>query len=256
MKNVIVAVKGRTLLNIAALLLSIVMLTVSLRIGGSAQVFYGKASRKIPIYKVATEEKKIALTFDAAWGADKTKSIVDILESYGYKGTFFLVGFWTQKFPDMVKYIDEHGFEIGTHSSTHPKMSTLSKDAIRNELSASSKLITDITGKAVKVFRPPFGDYSDPVIDTASELQLSTVQWSIDSLDWKELGKQPLIDRVIPKISAGDIILFHNNSKYILEALPAILDYIKEHNFQPVTVSDLIYTENYTIDSNGIQRKN
>ena len=85
----------------------------------------------------------------------------------------------------MVAEINNRGFEIGTHSSTHPQMSKLSADKCREELSVSSKKIFDITGKPVRLFRPPFGDYNNQLLTTASSLGLYTIQWSIDSLDWK-----------------------------------------------------------------------
>ena len=99
-----------------------------------------KVNKKLPVYSVE-DDTKVALTFDAAWGADKTKQIVDICKEYNVRATFFLVGFWVDKYGDMVKYIDTNGFEIGTHSNTHPDMAKLSKDAIEKELDKSMELI-------------------------------------------------------------------------------------------------------------------
>jgi len=116
--------------------------------------------KMIPIYCVDTEEKKIAISFDAAWGSDKTEDILSILKEHNVKTTFFLVAFWVDKYPDMVKRIDEEGHEIGNHSATHPNMSKLSEEKIREELTITSNKIEAITGKKVTLFRPPFGDYS------------------------------------------------------------------------------------------------
>ena len=91
----------------------------------SQTVFFGYTERKVPIYSVQTNEKKVALTFDAAWGADKTSKIVEILKENDILGTFFLVGFWSERYQDKIKEIDNAGFDIGSHSNTHPKMSTL-----------------------------------------------------------------------------------------------------------------------------------
>lgn len=222
---------------------------------GAEAVYLGYAYKKVPIYKVDTQEKKVALTFDAAWGADKTKQIVDTVKSKGANATFFLVSFWVDKYPEMVKYIDDNGLEIGTHSATHPKMSQLSKEQMQTELSSSAKKIEDITGKKVTIFRPPFGDYNNALIETADALSLKTIQWSIDSLDWKDLGAQNLYDRVVGKAAAGDIILCHNNSTYILEALPRIIDELQSKGYQLVTVSELIYHDGYEIDAAGTQKK-
>ena len=159
-------------------------------------VFFGYSERKVPIYSVKMNEKKVALTFDAAWGADKTSKIVNILKEQNVGGTFFLVGFWSEKYQDKIKEIDAAGLDIGTHSNTHPKMSTLSKEKISEELTISSKLISDVTGKPVRFFRPPYGDYNDTLLLEAEKLGLQTIQWNIDSLDWKGLTALEILNRV------------------------------------------------------------
>lgn len=213
------------------------------------------ATRKIPIYCVDRQDKSIALTFDAAWGADKTKQILDVCDKYNVKVTFFLVGFWTEKYPELVKEIADRGHAIGTHSETHPKMTGLSAAKQQTELVSSVKKITDITFKDVKIFRPPFGDYDNSVIETATSLGLSTIQWSVDSLDWKGISAVQIADRVL-KASAGDIILCHNNSDHIVEALPVILQGFLDRGFTFATVEDLIYYEDFYIDHTGRQIKN
>lgn len=222
----------------------------------SQSVFFGYTERKVPIYSVKTTEKKVALTFDAAWGADKTSKIVEILENNGICGTFFLVGFWSEKYQDKIKEIHEAGFDIGTHSETHPKMSTLSAAKIQEELISSCKKITDVTGEQVRFFRPPFGDYNDTLLDVASSLNLQTIQWNIDSLDWKGLTANQMLDRVKSGLTNGSIILFHNNSDNIIEALPLIINYIKQEGYKMVKLSELVYEKNYFVDNNGIQKLN
>ena len=112
--------------------------------------------RKLPIYSVHTKENKVAISFDAAWGADKTIDIMNKCDEYGVKATFFLVGFWIEKYPDMVRTIYNRGFEIGIHSNTHPDMTKLSRSEIRNELSTNISLVEEITGMKPKLFRPPY----------------------------------------------------------------------------------------------------
>ncbi len=244
--------------KIICILVIILFCTVSffeaLSLNTDVQAFsYGK--NKKPIYCVDTSEKKVAISFDAAWGADKTKQILDILDSYEVHATFFLVGFWIEKYPEMVKEIDNRGYEIGNHSQNHPKMTELSKEQMKNEITSVNDKIYDLIGKKTDVFRPPFGDYNDTVITAMEELDMHTIQWSIDSLDWKELGKQALIDRVLKKVKNGDIILFHNNAKYTPEALPVILEELQKRGFSVCSVSELIYKENYSVDIQGIQKK-
>ena len=246
-------IKSKTIAFLLALIITAVLLAVSIDGVNAAGVYFGYANRKVPIYYVDTNEKQVAISFDAAWGADKTQGIVDILKEFGAGATFFLVGFWTDKYPDMVKMIDQSGLEIGTHSNTHPDMAKLSADQIKQELETSMKLITDITGKDVKVFRPPYGSYNNTLIDTASSLGLKTIQWDVDTLDWKGLSGEEICQRVINNVKNGSIILCHNNSDHILEALPLILDRLQKQGYKITSVSDLIYPDNYKIDRNGMQ---
>lgn len=211
------------------------------------------AEKKKPIYCVETSENKIAISFDAAWGADNTQRIMDILEAYKVNATFFLVGFWVDKYPEMVKEIDARGFEIGNHSENHPQMSKLSCEQMRAEILSVNEKIKAITQKTPTVFRPPYGDYCDGLIDTLNSEKMYCIQWSIDSLDWKEFGRQELVKRVLKNIKAGDIILFHNNAKYTPEALPEILESILSQGFSVCSVGELIHKEGYFVDNLGIQ---
>ena len=140
-------IKSRTIKIFFVMLAVVILLCISFEGGACAQVWFGSSSRLVPIYRVDTQEKQVAISFDAAWGADKTQEIIDILKEYDASATFFLVGFWIDKYPDMVKAIDEAGLEIGTHSNTHPDMVKLDKTTIKNELTTSMEKITEITGK-------------------------------------------------------------------------------------------------------------
>ena len=241
---------------VAVLACLLIVLTAVLYSVGNGDAPAAALAAKKPVYSVDTKAKKVAVSFDAAWGADKTDGIMDILDSKGANATFFLVGFWVDKYPDKVKSIAERGFEIGNHSANHPRMTKLTQEQMKLELAAVNDKIKELTGTAPTVFRPPFGDYNDAVVQTVNDMSMHCIQWSIDSLDWKELGVQDMIDRTVKKVKAGDIILFHNNSKYILDALPAILDSLIKQGYQIVSVSELIYTENYSVDNNGVQHKN
>ena len=170
--------------------------------------------------------------------------------------TFFTVEFWTKKYPEYVKKIDEAGHDIGTHSATHPYMSKLNKETIIKELETSSAAITAITGKKVEVFRPPYGDYNNLLIETAYEKGLYPIQWDVDSLDWKNLSAKEIESRVLGKIKNGSIVLFHNNGLHTAEALPAIIKGAKEKGYEFVKISDLIYRENFSMAADGSQIKN
>lgn len=251
----ILCIKSKTLLKMTLGCLAVLVLSAIVMLTNIGTIYFGYAYRLVPIYSVDTSEKKVALTFDAAWGSDKTEKIIETLEAEGIRGTFFLVGFWIEANEKLVKRIDEAGFDIGTHSSTHPKMSTLSETQMNTELEGSMKLITKITGKPVKFFRAPFGDYNDTLLKVAGNLGLKTIQWDVDSLDWKGLSAQQIFERVKASVKSGSIILCHNNSDHILEALPLIISYLKSEGYTPVTMSELVYSDNYVVDNNGLQKK-
>lgn len=231
------------------------MLLLSINFYGvpAASVYLGYAPRLIPIYNVETDKKQIALTFDSAWGADKTTSIISTLKSYGVTATFFLVGFWAEDYPDMVKALDDAGIEIGTHSNTHPDLTTLSSAQISLELTTSINTIKNVTGKDISLFRAPYGAYNNNLLTITNNLGLKTIQWDVDTLDWKGISGVEICERVMSRVKNGSIILCHNNSDHILDALPLMLERLIQEKYELVHVSDLIYADNYTIDHTGKQ---
>ena len=250
-----ITVGKKSLITVVSLAIAGIILACTLGVTSTAAVFFGKSSRKIPVYgvEVKGERQVIALTFDAAWGADKTQGIIDTMKKYDAKGTFFLVGFWLDKFEKETKAIAEAGFDIGNHSRNHLNMPKLSDDEIRAEIEYVNDRVNELTGIKPTYFRAPFGDYSDRLMSAIEELDMVGVQWSIDSLDWKGLSAKEIFNRVVPKAKSGDIVLFHNNSDHVLDALPLVLSALKEQGFEFVTLSELVATEGYTIDNNGIQ---
>lgn len=249
-------INSRPFKILACVMVALVVMSMAVYKSTSASVYMGYAERKLPIYGVETDKKEIAITFDAAYGSDETVKIINILKEKNVTATFFLVGFWVDKYPDLVKTLDSSGIEIGTHSNTHPYMSKLSASQMQAELQTSVDKIKNITGKDVTLFRPPYGDYNDTLVTVAENMNIRPIQWSVDSLDWKGLDTSQMMARITPNVENGSIILFHNNSDHIVEALPVIIDTLTEQGYTLVHVSDLIYHENYTIRNDGIQVKN
>ena len=219
-------------------------------------VFYGGNFRKLPIYYVKTDEKKVAISFDCAWGVDYTDKLLDTMAAENVRCTFFAVEFWSAKYPEYLKKIADAGHEIGTHSATHPYMSKLDKAAIIKELNSSKEIIEKTTGKKVDLFRPPYGDYDDLLIETATELGLYTIQWSVDSLDWKNLSANEIKNRVLKKVKNGSIVLFHNQGLHTHEALSDIIRELKTQGFEFVPIGELIYRDNYIMGADGAQIPN
>ena len=211
--------------------------------------------RQLPVYGVGREDDRIALTIDAAWDADKTPFILDTLDKYNVKATFFLCGIWVKQYPDFVKEISKRGHEIGNHSLTHPHMARMDAIAIQKELSDLDDMLEELTGKRSTLFRPPFGEYNDTVIRAAHEAGYEVIQWSRDTVDWKaDRRAQPILDGVLKKLQSGDIILCHNNGYKIETYLPVLIETAQQKGFRFVTVSELLLSGETSIDNNGIQQ--
>lgn len=209
-----------------------------------------------PIYCVDTAEPKVAISFDATWGSEFTGQLLDTLDKYNVKTTFFLVNIWLDKYPEVAQEILRRGHEIGMHSATHPDFKTLSEEGIKKELQDNYNKIVEITGFKPILFRPPFGSYNNSLITIANNMGIHVVQWNVDSLDWKDLSKQEIFKRVTGKVKNGSIVLFHNNGKHTAAALGPILENLQGRGFKVVPVSELIYKEDYYVDVNGVQRRN
>lgn len=209
--------------------------------------------RELPVYCVEREDSVITVSFDASWGGDQTMRILDILDEYNAKATFFLVGIWVDKYPELVKAIHDRGHEIGNHSDTHPHMSKLSNAQIRQELKGMSDKVETLIGVRPTLFRPPYGDYDNEVVTVSRAEGYEVVQWSVDSLDWKNKGVDDLIRRATKNVQKGDIILFHNDSKYILDALPTILKTYQQQGLTMIPAGDILLEGETTIDVQGRQ---
>ncbi|MBQ7957878.1 MAG: polysaccharide deacetylase family protein [Clostridia bacterium] len=209
--------------------------------------------RLLPIYCVDTQKKYVALTFDAAWGNEDTQQLIDTLKKHNAKATFFLVGSWVDKYPESVRALSKAGHSIQNHSDTHPNMPQLSKEGMRQEITLCNEKIRRITNKTPSLIRPPFGDYSNSLIETVNDLGMYTIQWDVDSLDWKDLSADEIYNRVINKVQNGSIVLFHNAALNTPEALDRILETLTKEGYEFVTVEKLIYKTNYTIDHTGKQ---
>ena len=232
----------------AVLLGGALLLGSGLAYAADAEEVWWSGARSLPVYSVERTDNRIAISFDCAWGTDHTDAILSCLEETGVRATFFMVQFWAEKYPDYLKKIDEAGHEVGTHSATHSYMSRLSEGEIRAELESSSAAIT-----AVTLFRPPYGDYDDLLIDTCNDMGILPVQWDVDSLDWKDLSAADIAQRIVPRVKSGSIILCHNNGLHTAEALPIVIDALRAKGFEFVPIGELVYRENYTIDATGRQ---
>lgn len=164
--------------------------------GDSATMDYNVNGRELPIYCVDTEEKKIALSFDAAWGNEDTAELLAILEEHNLKVTFFMTGGWVESYPEDVKAILAAGHDLGNHSENHKNMSELSDAEKKEEIMSVHQKVQEITGYEMFLFRPPYGDYDNALIDVLKDCEYYPIQWDVDSLDWKNEGVDELLETV------------------------------------------------------------
>lgn len=212
-------------------------------------------NRELPIYSVDTQDKKISISFDAAWGNEDTQEILSILSKHNIHATFFMTGGWVESYPEDVKAIAAAGHDLGNHSEHHKEMSKLTASEIEEEIMSVHNKVRELTGKEMILFRPPYGDYDNDVVKTASSLNYYTIQWSVDSLDWKNYGIDSIIKTVCEHKDMGNgaIILCHNGAKYTAQALDILLTRLEEKGYQFVPISELIYKDNFHMDNMGKQ---
>lgn len=229
-------------------------LTLIFAIGNS---FFSASNKKLlPIYKVNRDDKVVSISFDAAWGNEYTTSLLETLKKNEVKATFFLVGMWVDKYPDSVKEISDQGHDIGNHSDTHPHLPKQNRETIREQIENCNDKIEKITGKRPTLFRPPYGDYDNKLIEELQNLNMYTIQWNIDTLDWKDKKCDEMCAIISKKLVPGSIILMHNGAKYTAESLDTIIKTIKDAGYTIIPISEIIYNKDYVINQQGEQITN
>lgn len=208
-------------------------------------------NREIPIYYVDTQDKICSISFDAAWGNEQTNTLLDILDEYEVKSTFFLVKQWVDKYPDDVKEISARGHDVGNHSSTHPHMAQLSAEQQVTEINDCNTAIEELTGSSPTLFRAPYGEYDNKLVENLRAEDMYCVQWNIDSLDWKDPTPDEMVERIKNKLVPGSVILMHNGATNTPEALPRIIEAIQSEGYTIVPLSKLIPEGEYHTDHEG-----
>lgn len=246
-----ILVVKKTAVVVAIILIAVLVIGAVFAVEGTKTAMAVK--KLVPIYGVDTDSNKVAISFDAAWGSDKTLDILDTLDKFSVKATFFLVGFWVDEYPELVKEIHARGHLIGNHSTNHPHFNKLSAEEMQLEVTTTAEKITNLTGEEVKFFRAPFGEYNDTLINYLDNSGIKCIQWTVDTLDWKGIQGKEIADRVLKNAKSGSIILCHNNSDHILDALPVILLGLQNKGLSFVRMDELVLNDEYFIDNNGIQ---
>ncbi len=198
--------------------------------------------------KLDPNGKYIALTFDDGPHATNTIQILKTLKDYDAKATFFMLSKNVEFYPDIAKEVAKSGHEIGNHSITHVNLNAVNNNRMKTEIVESKQQIKEVTGIEPQLFRPPYGEQNQVVINHSEKTNQSVILWSIDSLDWKSKNVKSIYNTTINQVRPGSIILFHDIHKQTADALPLILDSLTDKGYEFVTVSELIPL----LDQNGI----
>lgn len=246
-------VSKKKLLRTAVIVLTILVIVGIIVMAVMSSMKVAAADRKLPIYAVSRADNKIALTFDCAWGNSNTDLLLSLLKDAGAKATFFVTGEFCDKYPEDVKKMYDAGHEIGNHSDTHPHVEGININKLIEDTRKCSQKIKMITGEEPKLYRAPYGEYDNNVVTTIEGMGMKMIQWSVDSIDWKEPEPDTIIKRIEKDTVSGSILLFHNDLENTSLALPQILTDLKQKGFTFATVSDTVYYDSYHIDSSGLQ---
>ncbi|KQU60948.1 polysaccharide deacetylase family protein [Rossellomorea sp. RS05] len=195
-----------------------------------------------PVYRGNPEKPMAAFIINVAWGNEYIPDMLETLKKHQVYATFFLEGRWVKNNPKLARMIVEAGHEVGNHSYSHPDMKSLQTSKVRDELKRTNDIIEVTTGEKVKWFAPPSGSYRDEVVEIADEMDMRTIMWSVDTIDWQKPSPDVLIDRVMGKMHKGAIVLMHPTAS-TANALNALIVQVKEKELRLGTVSSLMKEE-------------
>ena len=188
------------------------------------------------IYRGNTENKNVSIMINVYWGTEYLEPMLNILQAKKVNATFFIGGMWAVQNETLLKKINEMGYELGNHCYNHKDHDKLSAQHNKQEISATHQIVKRITGVEMNLFAPPSGAYNQATLNIASELGYKTIMWTLDTIDWRDKNTNLIYTRATKKISNGALVLMHPTEN-TLEALPKIIDYYLENNYQVVNVS-------------------
>jgi peptidoglycan-N-acetylglucosamine deacetylase len=195
-----------------------------------------------PIYRGNPDKPMVSFIINVAWGNEHIPDMLATLKKHHMYATFFLEGRWVKNNPDLAKMIVDAGHEIGNHSYSHPNMETLETTKVVDELKKTNEIIEVTTGEKVKWFAPPSGSYRDEVVKIAHQMDMRTIMWSVDTIDWQKPQPDVLINRVMSKLHKGAIILMHPTAS-TANSLNSLIVQIKDKQLRLGTISSLFKEE-------------
>ena len=192
-----------------------------------------------PIYRGNPGKREMSLMFNVAWGTEFVMRIVSILREHHVTGTFFLDGSWTKANPGVARAIVAAGMEVGSHAYNHPMMSRLSRSQMIFQMERTNSAITAATGKNVTLFAPPAGDFNPLVVRVAAGMNMKTVLWTLDTVDWRRPAPSVIVHRIVSRGTPGALVLMHPTAPTVA-ALPVMIRQLRQAGYRLVTVSQLL----------------
>lgn len=206
---------------------------------GMARLVYGGDSQ--------LEGKQIALTFDSGWEYDQTRQLLQVLEDYQVSATFFLRAGWVEDHPELALEIAGKGHQIESHSLAHGHMGSMTREQMEADIAAANEIYQRVLGIAPAMFRPPYGEFNDLLLTVLKEQGYQyAVMWTVDSHDWaetmngKQVTEQYVIDRVLARASDNGAVLMHVGGLKTIEALPEIIQGLRDAGYQLVTLQEML----------------
>ncbi|MDQ0256045.1 polysaccharide deacetylase family sporulation protein PdaB [Evansella vedderi] len=198
--------------------------------------------KPVAIYKVESQEKQVALTFNISWGEERAIPILDTLKEHDLTATFFVSASWAERHPEVVERILEDGHELGSHGYQHEHYTKWDEEKIQKDIQTAHRIIQEVSQEVPKYLRPPNGSFDERVLTVAENLNYDVIHWSINSEDWQNPGVDQIVENVTTNVTNGDIVLLHasDSAKQTKEALPIIIDQLKGQGFKFSTISDLL----------------
>lgn len=191
-------------------------------------------------YNGDTQRSNVTLMFNVYWGNEYLDGILKVLNENEIQTTFFVGGIWVEKYNEEFTKIVNAGHEIGNHGYFHKSHDGLNYQQNQDEIMSTHKLVKELTGINMNLFAPPSGAYNDTTLQVAQNLGYYTIMWTRDTIDWRDQDANTIYSRAVKNLKNGDLVLMHP-TKATLEALPRIIDYIKQQKYAIVPVSHNIF---------------
>lgn len=198
--------------------------------------------------KIDKSKRMIALTFDDGPNYNTSK-VIDVLNKYDIKATFFVLGSRAINNKDILKKMADSGMEIGNHTYNHLLLTKYDENKIRSEIEDTSEVIYSATKKRPKLLRPSYGSVNNKIKKVAN---MPIIIWDIDTLDWKYHNSKRITSRVVNKVRDGDIILMHDIYSASLNALSNIIPILQDNGYEFVTIDELFYYKGISLENGKV----